>query len=394
MIVRSLAHRLRELATKMPAVAVLGPRQAGKSTLVRAVFPDYVYVSLEAPDTREMVEQDPRGFLAQAWKGKGIIIDEFQRVPQLLSYLQGYLDESPSPGFCILTGSQNYLMMESISQSLAGRVALLKLFPLSLDELKNESLLQAESSEIILNGLYPRAFVQRLSPKDWVASYIEQYVERDARQLLSIKDLSTFKRFITLCAGRVGQLLNVSALAVDAGINQATAKQWLSLLEASYIIMLIEPWFKNTSKRVIKSTKLYFVDTALACSLLRIDSLDSLKNHYAFGSLFENLIIMELLKARYNEGLQNNIYFLRGPRGEEVDAVLEFADHLKIIEIKSSQTIRSEYFKGLKFWSENLEDVEVKSFLVHDGPAQNLTAGENKIIAWTDAVQLAAERNA
>lgn len=391
MITRSLASRLRDLATKMPAVAVLGPRQSGKSTLVRAVFPDYVYVSLEAPDTREMVEQDPRGFLAQAWKGKGIIIDEFQRVPQLLSYLQGYLDESSSPGFCILTGSQNYLMMESISQSLAGRVALLKLFPLSLDELKNDSFLLTESSDIILNGLYPRAFVQKLSPKDWVASYIEQYVERDARQLLSIKDLSTFKRFITLCAGRVGQLLNISALAVDAGINQATAKQWLSLLEASYIITLLEPWFKNTSKRVIKSPKLYFVDTALACSLLRIDSLESLKNHYTYGSLFENLIIMELLKARYNAGLQNNIYFLRGPRGEEVDAVLEFANHLKIIEIKSSQTIRSEYFKGLKYWAENLEGIQVERFLVHDGPTQNVTAGENKIIAWNNSADLATE---
>lgn len=391
MIKRELEVRLRELAGKMPAIAVVGPRQAGKTTLVRAVFPDYLYVSLEDPDTFERVEADPRGFLDRALSGAGIIIDEFQRMPKLVSYLQGFIDRQTKPGFFILTGSQNYLMMQSISQSLAGRVSILTLLPLSNTELLAAGKLSGDYNEAMWRGFYPRSFQEKMEPRDWVPSYIEQYVERDVRQIIAVKDLQIFQRFIGLCAGRIGQLLNTSSLAIDADIDQATVKNWLSLLEACYLIKLVQPWHANTSKRLVKTPKLYFLDTGLLCVLLRISSPDQLLEHYNRGNIFENMVIAELFKARFNRGEMANIYFLRGARGEEVDVVLEYANHLRLVEVKATATVRASLLKGLEYWGHNLEDIKTQLFLVHGGVAEPVHFGETETMSWQHCSQIAQE---
>lgn len=389
MIPRTLEARLREIAKKMPAVAVLGPRQSGKTTLVKMVFPNHLYVSLEDPDTLERIETDPRGFLEKATQHEGIILDEFQRFNQLASYLQGFIDRIKKPGFFILTGSQNYLMMQSISQSLAGRVALLKLLPLSLAELKAANLLSDDYCQVAWHSLYPRSYASNLEPRDWISSYLEQYVERDVRSILSIKDLRTFQRFIGLCAGRVGQQLNISSLAVEADINQATAKQWLSLLEASYLITLLQPWATNISKRLVKTPKLYFVDSGLVCALLKITSAEQLAQHYSMGSIFENMIVSELLKGQYNQGNVANLYFIRSARGEEVDVVLEHADHLRLVEIKATATIKTSLFKGLRYWNHELK-TNTQCFLVHGGTQETEQSEEISIVSWQQSGSIAA----
>ncbi len=365
----------------MPAVAVLGPRQSGKTTLVKMVFPDYLYVSLEDPDTLDRIEKDPRGFLERAIKHPGVIFDEFQRFAQLASYLQGFIDQLQKPGFFILTGSQNYLMMQSIAQSLAGRVALLKLLPLSLAELAAANLLPDDYCQSAWRGFYPRSYAAGIEPRDWVPSHLEQYIERDVRSVLAIKDLRTFQQFIGLCAGRVGQQLNISSLAVEAGINQATAKQWLSLLEASYLIILLQPWSTNINKRLVKTPKLYFTDSGLVCALLKITSAEQLAQHYSMGSIFENMIVTELLKDRFNQGDISNLYFIRSARGEEVDIVLEYADHIRLVEIKATATIKTELFKGLRYWKEHLEEKK-QCFLVHGGlqPAESFS--DITVVGW------------
>ena len=390
MIKRALEARLRELAKKMPAIAVVGPRQAGKTTLVRAVFPDYQYISLEDPDTLSRVEADPRGFLERALLQPGIIIDEFQRMPALVSYLQGFIDRCEKPGFFILTGSQNYLMMQSISQSLAGRVSILTLLPLSNTELAAAGKLTNNYHEALWRGFYPRSFAPNVEPREWVNSYIEQYLERDVRQIITVKDLRTFQRFIGLCAGRVGQLLNISSLAVEAEINQATAKQWLSLLEASYLIKLVQPWHSNTNKRLVKTPKLYFTDTGLVCALLKIASSEQLMQHYALGSIFENMVVMELLKARYNQGDPSNIYFIRGARGEEVDVALEYANHLRLVEVKATATIQAGLLKGLRYWQENI-DKKTSCFLVTGSMQPTDAIGDITTMSWQQCGELVHE---
>lgn len=346
MIPRTAENELKKLAGQFKAVALNGPRQSGKTTLVRKAFPDKAYVSLENPDIRSYALNDPRGFLANY--PKGAIFDEVQRAPELFSYLQQVLDESNEKGVFILTGSNNFLLQESISQSLAGRIAYLTLLPLSLAEIGG---LESDINQLIFKGGYPVLHAEKTDPARWFPNYISTYVERDVRQLKNVVDLTTFERFIRLCAGRTGQLLNMSSLALETGVDQKTVAAWLSVLETSFILFRLQPYYKNYNKRMVKMPKLYFYDTGLAAALLGIDNAAMLEMHPFRGSLFENLVVTEFLKQRLNAGLSNNIYFWRDSTGNEIDLLIDRKSELLPIEIKSGKTVTSDYFKGLNFWN-------------------------------------------
>ena len=317
MIERALKTRLLAMSSKYPVVTLTGPRQSGKSTLLKSLFADYQYVSLEDPDMRLLVQNDPRNFI-KTYNDK-TIIDEVQRTPELFSYLQTHIDKHNKEGMYLLAGSHNFLLMQSIGQSLAGRTAILKLLPFSHHEMKSSGILPNSVNEEILKGSYPRIYDKDIPPTDFFPFYIQTFVERDVRLLKNIGDLSKFIRFIKLCAGRIGQLLNFSSLANDCGISVSTATEWASLLEASYIIHLLKPDHRNFSKRLIKTPKLYFYDTGLACSLLEIKSETQLNTHYLRGSLFENLVINEFIKNSFNKGEEPLLTFWRDKTGNEVD---------------------------------------------------------------------------
>lgn len=342
---RSLLSSAQRLAKVFPIVCITGPRQSGKTTLARQGFSHLPYVNLENLDTRLLATEDTRAFLA-AYKN-GAIFDEVQHVPQLLSYLQAHVDETEGNGRYILTGSQNFALSAQIGQSLAGRVGMLTLLPLSMEELG----FSGSFEEAIFAGGYPRLFTQGMLPSDFYPSYLQTYVERDVRQIRAVEDLGRFQVFLRLCAGRVGQLVNVSSLAVDCGISPTTAKGWLSILEASYIIFPLQPYFSNFSKRLIKSPKLYFYDTGLAAYLLRITSAEQLTSHYAKGLLFENLVILELLKQRLAKGLQPDLYFWRDTSGHEVDCLADWDGKLMAYEIKSSATFNPSLIEGLQYFN-------------------------------------------
>lgn len=328
------------------AVAVVGPRQSGKTTLVRQVFPDKTYVNLENIDTRRFAMEDPRGFLSGL--SEGAIIDEIQRVPELFSYLQQILDENPVKGLFILTGSNNFLLQEKISQSLTGRVGYLFLLPLSLTELGKPL---PATSELIFRGFYPELYAERsMDAGKYYDNYIRTYVERDVRLIKNIVDLYAFERFIRLCAGRTGQLLNINSLAIEVGVDNKTINSWLSVLETSFITFRLQPFHKNYNKRIVKMAKLYFYDVGLASSLLGIENKEQLALHPLRGNLFENLVVCEFLKTRFNQGKRNNLFFWRDNVGTEIDLLIEHTDRLLPVEIKSGQTITDEYFKSLNRW--------------------------------------------
>ena len=297
-IKRELAAKLKSAVKKFPIVGIVGPRQSGKTTLAKSVFPEYRYVNLEEPDVRQFAQDDPRGFL-EIYSAR-TIIDEVQRVPDLFSYLQAHVDRNKESGQYILTGSQNFSLMEKISQSLAGRISLFNLPPLSYTELIKAKIKFSDYSEYIIKGGYPRVFSKKIKPSDWYPNYIQTYIERDLRNMQNLTDLGTFQIFVKLCAGRVGQTVNLSSLGQDAGISHNTVKQWLSLLQAGFIIFFLPPYFKNFNKRLVKAPKLYFLDTGLATWLLGIENNNQLKQHFALGNLFENWIILEYLKNRFN----------------------------------------------------------------------------------------------
>lgn len=303
-ISRNITPHLKDLSKQFPVVAVMGPRQSGKTTLVRETFPSHAYVTLEDLDRRSAAKEDPRGFFATYAKRDGLIIDEIQEVPELLSYMQGIVDQGYRPGYFIITGSQHFLLYEKITQTLAGRIVILTLLPLAISELKSAHLLQDDVESLLIKGCYPRLYVQPISPATWCANYISTYVEKDVRQVLQITDVVSFQRFLKLCAARVGNLINYAELARDADLSPHTAKAWLSILEASYIIKLLYPYYKNFNKRVIKSPKLYFYDSSLACSLLGIKTAEELAIHPLKGPLFESLVITEMFKYSYNNGEQ------------------------------------------------------------------------------------------
>lgn len=385
MIKRELSKKLKELASKFPVVSVIGPRQSGKTTLVKYVFPKMSYVSLEDLDTREFALKDPRGFLATY--ESGAIIDEIQRVPQLFSYIQTVVDNKRCAGHFILTGSQNMLLLENISQTLAGRVAILRLLPLSLEELKAAGYKLADSEEFIFNGFYPRIYDKKISPNDWYPSYIQTYLERDVRLIKNISDLNTFQKFIKLCVGRIGQILNLTSLGNDCGITHNTAKAWLSVLDASYIIFLLKPYYKNFNKRLIKMPKLYFFDTGLACSLLGVHDKTQLNTHYLKGSLFENLIISELIKHRFNRGADHDCYYWRDKTGNEVDCVIESGGSLLQVEIKSGKTIADDFFSGMEYFSKLASKEHINSYLVYNGEENQKRTVAN-VMSWKNVVSV------
>ena len=345
MIQRNIDNILLSLLQKYPAVNITGPRQSGKTTLVKNLNDDYHYFSLENPDTRLFAASDPRGFLKSA--GEKFILDEVQYVPELFSYLQEILDNSPKNGKVILLGSQSFLMNRHISQSLAGRVASLKLLPLAYSELKTAKLNNQNIDNVLFMGGYPRLYNENIEPVHFFPHYIETYLQRDIRLLRNIENLTAFMRFIKLCAGRVGNILDLSSLANDANISVNTVKSWLSILEASYILYFIQPYSNNVNRRLIKSPKLYFYDTGLVCSLMNIEQEKQLENFYLRGNLFENFVYSELLKQRFNAGLPANYYFFRDSKGVEVDCVQELPEGVRLIEIKSSETLSVNHIKNI-----------------------------------------------
>ncbi len=381
MIERELSKKVKSLAKKMPIIAIVGPRQSGKTTLAKTLFKNKPYISFENTDVRSHALNDPRDFLGRY--PKGAIFDEVQRAPELFSYLQGVVDEKDKPGMFILTGSQHFLLLEKVTQSLAGRVGILELLPFSLQELSKSKLLEDSVDEVIFKGLYPRIYDKNLNPVDWYADYIEAYLERDVRQITNIKNLSTFKKFLSLCAARVGQLLNLSSLAIECGITHTTAREWISILEASFIIYLLQPHHKNFNKRVVKMPKLYFYDTGLVCSLLNIENKEQLSTYPLRGNIFETFIMSELLKQRFNKGLKSNLYFWRDKTGHEVDCIVESAGSLTPIEIKSGKTINNEMFKNIEYWKKISGKSKNDSYLIYGGSNNQKRSGVN-VLSWKD----------
>jgi len=335
------------LARKYPIVTLTGPRQSGKTTLVRALFPDYRYLSFEDPDVRLYATEDPRGFLQQ--HPARVILDEAQRVPGIFSYLQTHTDLQPQNGQFILTGSQHFLLSEGISQSLAGRTAILYLMPLSIEEIKTVA--EDSVERFLIRGGYPRLHKEAIEPSDFFPAYIATYLERDIRLIKNISNLANFERFLRLCAGRVGQLLNLSSLADDVGISHNTVKSWLNLLEASFVVFRLQPHHRNFNKRLVKMPKLYFWDSGLLCSLLGMGDEHQLSPHYLLGHIFENAVIAEFIKYRYNRGQTNNCYFWRDRHGREIDCIIEKTHNdLEPVEIKAGKTVSPDYFKGIRYW--------------------------------------------
>ncbi|MBT5828597.1 MAG: ATP-binding protein [Candidatus Latescibacteria bacterium] len=365
LIKRRLHSYAREIFQKYPIVTVTGPRQSGKTTLVKDIFADKPYANLERPDVRLFAQDDPLGFLAQF--PDGAVLDEVQRVPELLSYLQVQVDEDGRTGLFVLTGSHQFELMQGISQSLSGRTALLKLLPFALVELEEHFPLESVDT-FLYKGFYPRIYDHDLPPTQALSDYYATYIERDLRQLLRVKDLSLFDRFVRLCAGRVGQLLNVDSLANDVGVAHTTAREWLTILEASFIVFLLPPYHTTTSKRLIKSPKLYFYDVGLATYLCGIEDEKQLQTYPLRGNFFENAIVLEILKHRLNQGKDPNLCFYRDSTGNEVDVLYPVGpDRLVPIEIKSGQTINSNYFKSLKAYERFFGKLEQGAAVVYGG---------------------------
>lgn len=382
MIHRQMCEKLIAIAQQYWVVAIIGPRQSGKTTLVQNAFPTHRYISFEDLDVREFATKDPRGFLANIHNEFGVILDEIQHVPTLLSYIQTYVDREKKPGYFILTGSQNFLVNQAITQTLAGRIALLTLLPFSVKELRDASLTPDSIEDVLFKGFYPSLYAD--ITKDisyWYDNYIKTYIERDVRLITNITNLTALKTFMQLCAGRTGQLLNLTSLANDCAISPNTAKAWLSVLEASYIIFLLRPHHSNFNKRLIKAPKLYFYDTGLACALLNIENSTQLVMHYLRGALVESLVIADIYKNFYNTAHSPHIYFWRDMQGHEIDCLIDKGTALLAIEIKSGKTIQSNFFDGLSFWHELSKQDLSHNYLVYAG-AENQKRTIAHVLGW------------
>jgi uncharacterized protein len=375
-IPRSLSSHLQKMLGKFPVISLTGPRQSGKTTLLKNVFPNYQYLNLERIDLREMILTDPLGFLKST--GPEVIFDEAQHLPELFSYIQVLSDERNTPGQYILSGSQSFLLNERISQSLAGRVNINHLFPFDITELP--AFKDMSIQQIILNGFYPRIYDQQIAANDFYPSYIQTYIERDVRSVKAVENLNSFTRFLGLCAGRVGQILNLTSLANDAGITVNTAKSWLSLLESSFIIYLLQPYHRNFNKRLIKAPKLYFYDTGVACSLLRLLSIEMVNNHYLYGAFFENLIISEILKYHHHAGIRPSIYYWRESNGIEIDCIIEKANNeIIVLEIKGGETFNKDYLKNLRYFPGSKQAIQ--KMVIYAGD-QNTSIQDIQLISW------------
>ena len=386
MIARKALTTILELAKGYPFIAITGPRQAGKTTLSRMVFPDKPYVSLEDPDSREFAASDPRRFLARY--PDGAILDEAQRSPELFSYLQTRADVDGRMGLYILTGSQQFGLLSGITQSLAGRVGMVQLLPFSSGELQEAGRLPETLDDLLYKGSYPPLYDRALIPAQWYAGYVTTYLERDVRQLINVRGLAAFQRFIRLCAGRTGQLLNLSSLANDCGITHNTARAWISILEASYVLFLLSPHHRNFNKRLVKTPKLYFYDTGLAAWLLGVQSSDQLAIHPQRGALFETWVMGELLKGRYNRSLPSNLFFWRDNTGNEVDVIVDQGLKLIPIEIKSGQTISADYFSSLRKWLSWAGAEAGNPYLIYGGD-ESQERSDGEVVPWREVKGIA-----
>ncbi len=385
LIQRTAAKEIIDAARYFPALGLLGPRQSGKTTLARALFNQHTYLSLEDPDLRTAALADPRTFLTAHQNPHGIILDEFQQVPSLLSYIQTLIDENQQPGYYILTGSQNFLMNHAITQSLAGRISLHTLLPLSISELDNATLLPENIENILYQGMYPAIYSKHMPPKAVYRNYIQTYLERDVRLLTQVGDLNTFQTFLTLCATRIGQVVNLTALGNECRISDHTVKRWLSILEASYIIFLLPPHEKNFGKRLIKSPKLYFYDTGLACQLLRLKE-DELALHPMKGHLFESLILSELYKYSYNRGDRPHFTFWRDSKDHEIDCLILANDKTIPLEVKSSRTFNPRFLEELRYW-QTLQEAQSAGYIIY-GASRSQPSASAQCISWQDLPNL------
>lgn len=376
---RIIEEKFWSLWEKYPVISLTGPRQSGKTTLLRMLNLNLPYVSLEDPDERQIAMEDPRGFLSNY--PEGAIFDEVQRAPHLFSYIQTLVDEGKVK--FVLSGSQNFQLMESISQSLAGRTAILRLLPLSMTEIPDKLSLHSR----LFSGAYPAIYDRQIPPVDYYPSYISTYVERDVRQIQNIENLHLFQRFLQLCAGRIGQPLNYASLANDTGISPNSAKQWLSILEAGYIIHFLQPYYKNFNKRITKSPKLYFYDTGVLSSLLGIESPEQLSSHYLIGNIFENFVANEFLKYRTHRGMRSNLYFWQDKQKKEVDLLVDFSDQIHAVEIKAGATKSSSYFSNLKFW-QKVSDTEAEYVHVVYGGDKSLRLQQGHLWSWQELPEM------
>ncbi|MCS7053868.1 MAG: ATP-binding protein [Ignavibacterium sp.] len=380
-IERQITSHIRKMLDKFPIVSINGPRQSGKTTLLREFFQEYKYYNLERLDLRQMIMSDPIGFLNSA--GDKVIFDEAQNLPELFSYIQVISDERKINGQFILSGSQSFLLNEKISQSLAGRVNINILLPFDLTEIKNY--LSSDYLQLMYNGFYPRILINQIDPQDYYPSYLQTYIERDIRTLKAIENLHTFTKFLIICAGRVGQVINLTSLANDTGISVNTVKSWLSLLEASFIIFFLKPYHNNFNKRIIKAPKLYFYDTGLICSLLRIPNKESIRNFPLYGALFENFVIGDLVKQIYHSGKQPNLFYYKESNGKEIDCIIEKSfDEIIALEIKGGETFNRDYLINFKAIFKNSSNLKVHKYLIHP-KANKTTLDDIKIIDWIDA---------
>ena len=381
MILRQASATLQTLAKGYPVLAITGPRQSGKTTLAKGTFPDKPYVSLEDGDTRAFANEDPRGFLSRF--PDGAVLDEAQRCPALFSYLQTRVDDKQRMGEFVLTGSQQFGLLSHITQTLAGRVGLVQLLPFSMQELRAAKATPLQLDEQLWRGLYPPIYDRALNPTQWFSNYVMTYVERDVRQIIEVQNLSLFQRFLKMCAARCGQLMNMSSMANDCGVSHKTIAAWLSVLEAGYVVFMLQPHHQNFGKRLVKTPKLYFYDTGLAAYLMGIEDASHLSIHSARGALFENLVIAEFMKHRLNQGLASNLYFWRNSTGEEVDLVLEVGERLQPVEIKSGQTFHSDFLVGLQKWQRYAGPTSLAPHLIYGGDTSMLRSGVS-VQSWRD----------
>lgn len=380
MIERTVTQKLIALSQKYQVITLTGPRQSGKTTLVREAFSSLPYASLEEPDIRQIALSDPRGFLSNY--ENGAVLDEVQNAPDLFSYIQSIVDRNRKAQF-ILTGSSNFLLMEKVSQTLAGRTAVLHLLPFSRIELEKGGFSFDDYEDLLFKGQYPRIYDRDIAPPNFYPAHIQTYVERDVRMMKNIGDANAFIQFVQLCAGRTGQLLKYTSLANDAGISPNTAKSWISILEASYILYRLQPYHKNFNKRLVKSPKLYFYDTGLACSLLGIRDESQVHLHYMKGALFENLVINEFIKQSFHQGERRFPYFWQDSRGKEIDCLLVAGEAITPVEIKSGKTISTSYFENLKYWRQLAGMAKDQGYVVYGGN-QSMQTNQGSLTSWKD----------